>query len=141
MRIADMFTEASSRPFPDIEYEAHTTFLRAIGQHNVPVGTGRILSCYSSTLAPEIVARALPAKAQVVPPSSPHCAARVLLVCCHDPASWPAGMTLADRPGRSALPVSIGVITGRTRRTYIPNCYAGVSVCCRTSCGGARFGR
>ena len=63
--IAGMFTEASSRSFPVIEYEAHTTFLRAIGQHSAPVGTGRILSCYSSTLATDIVARALPAGSQV----------------------------------------------------------------------------
>jgi aspartate/methionine/tyrosine aminotransferase len=60
-RIPDMFAEASRRSFPDIESEAHTTFLRAIGQHSAPVGTGRILSCYSSTLATDIVARALPA--------------------------------------------------------------------------------
>ncbi|WP_327582109.1 aminotransferase class I/II-fold pyridoxal phosphate-dependent enzyme [Nonomuraea sp. NBC_00507] len=60
-RIPEMFAEASRRPFPDIEREAHATFLKAIGQHGAPVGTGRILSCYSSTLATDIVARALPA--------------------------------------------------------------------------------
>ncbi|OZV77381.1 class I and II aminotransferase [Micromonospora echinospora] len=55
-----MFAEASRRRFPDIEREAHTAFLQAIGQHSAPIGTGRILSCYSSTLATDIVARALP---------------------------------------------------------------------------------
>lgn len=60
-RIPEMFTAASRRPFPEIEREAHATFLGAIGQHSAPVGTGRILSCYSSTLATDIVARALPA--------------------------------------------------------------------------------
>jgi aspartate/methionine/tyrosine aminotransferase len=55
-----MFAEASRRPFNEIEVEAHTAFLNAIGQHTAPVGTGRILSCYSSTLATDIVARALP---------------------------------------------------------------------------------
>ncbi|MGC5016360.1 aminotransferase class I/II-fold pyridoxal phosphate-dependent enzyme [Streptosporangium sp. DT93] len=64
-RIPDMFTEASNRPFPDIEREAHAAFLGAIGQHSAPIGTGRILSCYSSTLATDIVARALPAGAVI----------------------------------------------------------------------------
>ena len=59
-KFADMFVEASSRGFPAIEGEAHSAFLRAIGQHSAPIGTGRILSCYSSTLATDIVARALP---------------------------------------------------------------------------------
>jgi aspartate/methionine/tyrosine aminotransferase len=64
-RIPEMFAEASRRPFPDIEREAHATFLGAIGQHSAPVGSGRILSCYSSTLATDIVARALPVGASV----------------------------------------------------------------------------
>jgi aspartate/methionine/tyrosine aminotransferase len=64
-RIPEMFVEASRRTFPDIEREAHTAFLRAIGQYSAPVGTGRILSCYSSTLATDIVARALPAGATI----------------------------------------------------------------------------
>lgn len=64
-KIPDMFAEASSRAFPAIEYEAHSAFLRAVGQHSAPFGTGRILSCYSSTLATDIVARALPAGTQV----------------------------------------------------------------------------
>ncbi len=64
-RIPDMFAEASRRPFPTIEHDAHTAFLHAIGQHNAPIGTGRILSCYSSTLATDIVARALPAGATI----------------------------------------------------------------------------
>jgi aspartate/methionine/tyrosine aminotransferase len=60
-RIPEMFAVASHRPFPDIETAAHRAFLDAIGQRSAPVGTGRILSCYSSTLATDIVARALPA--------------------------------------------------------------------------------
>ncbi len=63
--IPEMFVEASRRPFPEIEREAHAAFLSAIGQHSAPVGTGRILSCYSSTLATDIVARALPAGATI----------------------------------------------------------------------------
>ena len=64
-RLPDIFAEVSRRPFREIELEAHTTFLRAIGQHTAPIGTGRILSCYSSTLATDIVARALPAGATI----------------------------------------------------------------------------
>src|SRR4051794_19248039 len=64
-RIPEMFVEATRRPFPAIEREAHAAFLGAIGQRTAPVGTGRILSCYSSTLATDIVARALPVGATV----------------------------------------------------------------------------
>jgi aspartate/methionine/tyrosine aminotransferase len=64
-RIPAMFTEASRRPFPEIERTAHQAFLAAIGQHTAPVGTGRILRCYSSTLDTDIVARALPAGAVI----------------------------------------------------------------------------
>lgn len=64
-RIPEMFTEATRRGFPSIERAAHAAFLGAIGQHSAPVGTGRILSCYSSTLATDILARALPAGATI----------------------------------------------------------------------------
>jgi aspartate/methionine/tyrosine aminotransferase len=64
-RIPEMFAEASRRPFLDIEREAQTAFLSAVGQHSAPTGSGRILSCYSSTLATDIVARALPVGATV----------------------------------------------------------------------------
>lgn len=64
-QLPEMFTTACRRSFPDIEREAHSAFLNAIGQYSAPVGTGRILSCYSSTLATDIVARALPVGSQV----------------------------------------------------------------------------
>ncbi|MEU9332336.1 aminotransferase class I/II-fold pyridoxal phosphate-dependent enzyme [Streptomyces sp. NPDC048290] len=60
-RIPEMFVEATRRPFSEIELAAHKAFFGAVGQHTAPVGSGRILSCYSSTLATDIVARALPA--------------------------------------------------------------------------------
>ncbi|MFE2069138.1 aminotransferase class I/II-fold pyridoxal phosphate-dependent enzyme [Streptomyces sp. NPDC059467] len=63
--IPEMFAQASCRPFQDIEREAHTAFLHAVGQYSAPIGTGRIFSCYSSTLATDIVARALPAGATI----------------------------------------------------------------------------
>jgi len=64
-RIPEMFVAATRRSFPSIETAAHRAFLDALGQHTAPVGSGRILSCYSSTLATDIVARALPAGATV----------------------------------------------------------------------------
>jgi aspartate/methionine/tyrosine aminotransferase len=64
-RIPEMFAAASRRPFREIEREAHAEFLHAVGQHSAPIGSGRILSCYSSTLATDIVARALPAGTRV----------------------------------------------------------------------------
>lgn len=63
--IPRMFATASSREFPAIEREAQAAFLSAIGQHSAPIGSGRILSCYSSTLATDIVARALPKGATI----------------------------------------------------------------------------
>ena len=64
-RFPELFAEASQRRFADIETEAHRTFFDTVGQHGAPVGTGRILSCYSSTLATDIVARALPKGTEV----------------------------------------------------------------------------
>lgn len=64
-RLPEMFTTATRRSFPSIETAAHRAFLSAIGQHTAPVATGRILSCYSSTLATDIVARALPPGATI----------------------------------------------------------------------------
>ncbi len=57
--IPDMFDEALARPFSAIERAAHTAFYGCTGQLSAPVGTGRILSCYSSTIALDIVARVL----------------------------------------------------------------------------------
>ncbi|WP_211288188.1 aminotransferase class I/II-fold pyridoxal phosphate-dependent enzyme [Mumia flava] len=64
-RIPEMFETATRRAFPTIEEAAQSAFLGALGQRSAPVGTGRILSCYSSTLATDIVARALPDGATV----------------------------------------------------------------------------
>ncbi|RZU51659.1 agmatinase/enduracididine biosynthesis enzyme MppP,TIGR04462 [Krasilnikovia cinnamomea] len=54
-----LFAEAAKRPFLEIETEAHSLFLRGIGQHRAPLGTGRLVSCYSSSVAMDIAARAL----------------------------------------------------------------------------------
>ena len=52
-----MFDEAHNRPFSEIEVATHASFLSSLGQHQAPVGSGRILSTYSSTIALDIVAR------------------------------------------------------------------------------------
>lgn len=57
--LAGLFHEALPRPFEEIEEAAQRTFLHGIGQRAAPVGTGRLLSLYSSSSAMDIVARAL----------------------------------------------------------------------------------
>ena len=54
-----LFEQALKRPFDEIAEETHRAFLFGLGQHGAPVGTGRLLSCYSSSVAIDIVARAL----------------------------------------------------------------------------------
>jgi aspartate/methionine/tyrosine aminotransferase len=54
-----MFDEAFTRPFCEIELAAHTAFYGCMGQAKAPIGTGRILSTYSSTIALDIMARVL----------------------------------------------------------------------------------
>lgn len=51
-----MFEAAAGRRFTDIEREAHTAFYHCLGQFRAPIGTGRILSTYSSTIALDIAA-------------------------------------------------------------------------------------
>ncbi|MFF8991090.1 aminotransferase class I/II-fold pyridoxal phosphate-dependent enzyme [Streptomyces sp. NPDC014983] len=54
-----LFDEAEKRVFEEIEAEAQRAFLHGIGQRQAPVGTGRLVSCYSSSVAMDITARAL----------------------------------------------------------------------------------
>jgi agmatinase len=58
-RLSMLFDEAVKRPLEDVEAEAQATFLHGIGQLSAPVGTGRLLSCYSSSVAMDLVARTL----------------------------------------------------------------------------------
>ena len=60
--IPALFDQARRRSFEDIESEAHERFFAALGQHGAPVGSGRVLSCYASSVAIDIVARALRAR-------------------------------------------------------------------------------
>lgn len=57
--IPAMFDEALDRPFADVERCAHAAFYGCTGQLKAPIGAGRILSTYSSTIALDIVARVL----------------------------------------------------------------------------------
>lgn len=54
-----LFREAKQRQFDDVEQEAQRAFLSGIGQVRAPIGSDRLLSCYSSSTATDIVARAL----------------------------------------------------------------------------------
>jgi enduracididine biosynthesis enzyme MppP len=57
--LADLFHEALRRPFEEVEEQAQRAFLHGIGQRSAPIGTGRLVSCYSSSTAMDIVARTL----------------------------------------------------------------------------------
>jgi enduracididine biosynthesis enzyme MppP len=54
-----LFADCERRSVEEIERQAHRAFLTMLGQHCYPVEPGRVLSCYSSSVAMEIVARAL----------------------------------------------------------------------------------
>ena len=64
--LADLFHEALGRPFEDVEEQAQRAFLHGIGQRHAPVGTGRLVSCYSSSTAMDLVARALTERTSTV---------------------------------------------------------------------------
>ncbi|MFH9656815.1 enduracididine biosynthesis enzyme MppP [Streptomyces sp. NPDC017248] len=57
--LPDMWAEAVVRPVDEIEQEAAESFFGMLGQHSHPFAAGRTLSCYSSSLAMEILARSL----------------------------------------------------------------------------------
>ncbi len=54
-----LFAEGEKRPVEELETEAHAAFFTALGQHSYPATPGRVLSCYSSSVAMEILSRAL----------------------------------------------------------------------------------
>lgn len=59
--LPQLFAETDRRPVEEVEFEAHRSFLTMLGQYNYPTGHGQVLSCYSSSVAMEIFARALSA--------------------------------------------------------------------------------
>jgi enduracididine biosynthesis enzyme MppP len=54
-----LWAEAVERPVDEIEQESHRAFFHLLGQHSYPGADGRVLACYSSSVAMEIFARAL----------------------------------------------------------------------------------
>ncbi|MFF9013825.1 enduracididine biosynthesis enzyme MppP [Streptomyces sp. NPDC014870] len=57
--LPSLWDEAVLRPVDEIEREAADAFFGMLGQHTHPFAEGRTLSCYSSSLAMEILARSL----------------------------------------------------------------------------------
>lgn len=57
--LPNMWDEAVQRPVASIEQEAADSFFGMLGQHSHPFTDGLTLSCYSSSLAMEILARSL----------------------------------------------------------------------------------
>ncbi|MEU4563497.1 enduracididine biosynthesis enzyme MppP [Actinoplanes sp. NPDC023936] len=55
----DLFHKAAAQPVDDLEREAHRAFLHMMGQHTFPTRAGGVLTCYSSSVAMEILARSL----------------------------------------------------------------------------------
>lgn len=64
--IPGLFHEARRRPFEEVEEQAQRAFLHGIGQVTAPIGTGRLVSCYSSSTAMDMVARALAERTSAV---------------------------------------------------------------------------
>ncbi len=54
-----LWAEAIKRPVEEVEAEAHRAYFALLGQHSYPAASGRVLSCYSSSVAMEIFARSL----------------------------------------------------------------------------------
>ncbi|KPC83461.1 hypothetical protein ADL27_47225, partial [Streptomyces sp. NRRL F-6602] len=56
-----LWAESEQRPVQQIESEAHQAYFTLLGQHGYPAEPGRVLSCYSSSVSMEILARSLSA--------------------------------------------------------------------------------
>jgi aspartate/methionine/tyrosine aminotransferase len=54
-RFPALLAEAIATPFPVLEARAHHALFDALGQHSAPIGTGRILSYYASTVAIDVI--------------------------------------------------------------------------------------
>jgi enduracididine biosynthesis enzyme MppP len=57
--LPNLFAKAAARPPEEVEVEAFRAYLGLLGQHSHPDGDGRVLACYSSSVAMEIFARSL----------------------------------------------------------------------------------
>ena len=58
-RFPELMQEALRTPFKELEARAHGAFFGALGQTTAPVGSGRLMSFYSSSQAIDVVARCL----------------------------------------------------------------------------------
>jgi enduracididine biosynthesis enzyme MppP len=54
-----LFAKAAGEPLEQLERNAQRTYLTTVGQHRFPTGPDRVLSCYASSVAMEILARSL----------------------------------------------------------------------------------
>ncbi|MFE7566258.1 enduracididine biosynthesis enzyme MppP [Streptomyces sp. NPDC057539] len=61
-----LWAESEQRPVQQIESEAHQAYFTLLGQHRYPAEPGRVLSCYSSSVSMEILARSLSAEVERV---------------------------------------------------------------------------
>jgi enduracididine biosynthesis enzyme MppP len=57
--LPNLFAEGVKQPVTELERDAFTTYFELLGQHSFPAESGRVLSCYSSSVAIEIAARSL----------------------------------------------------------------------------------
>jgi enduracididine biosynthesis enzyme MppP len=55
----ELFEQAGAERFEDLERRAQSAFLSSTGQYAAPVSAGRVLSCYSSSVVMDVVARTL----------------------------------------------------------------------------------
>src|SRR5436853_4753761 len=58
-RFPQMFSAVTETPFAVLETLAHHAFMNAVGQRSAPVGSGRMLSAYASSVGMDVVARCL----------------------------------------------------------------------------------
>jgi aspartate/methionine/tyrosine aminotransferase len=65
-RLDELMDEARRTAYPELEVRAHTAFLHALGQRSAPIGSGRIISFYASTVAIDVAAAALARRVKTV---------------------------------------------------------------------------
>ena len=64
--LPSMWAASMKRPVEEVERDAQRAYLEMLGQHGHPVDEGRVLSCYSSSVAMEILARSLATRTDAV---------------------------------------------------------------------------
>jgi aspartate/methionine/tyrosine aminotransferase len=65
-RLSELMDEARGTPFPELEVRAHAAFFHALGQRSAPIGTGRIVSLYASTIAIDVAATSLARRVKTI---------------------------------------------------------------------------